>query len=283
MVGPSIGISSCVVPLVSLGKSKHRSIGDIATLYQAYSFQLGQDSKARDGLVGEVQTATKVDVANSIAVVDKAFDRFVRQVGTMTQVNIVQVLAEFGDGKDGLICDVAALGKNHIAQTGSSLNYLLHGPVGHSLTRCQIEDAEVFVCLARRKGQECAVVDELAVCQSEFSQRLAFNQERCDRSVADQLALLQVYLKNVWAIVGKSKDSLVRNLAAFVQFELEIEVSTEEVAIKDKTGSHTRFRYLQFSARVTRDSGQIFTQLEMLRPWSRLQCSAMTLIDSSVI
>lgn len=85
MVGcSSIGVSSLVVPLVGFGKSIYGRVRNIATLDQAYSFQLRENRKARDRLVGKVETTAKVNVANTIAIVDEAFHGFVRQVGTVT-------------------------------------------------------------------------------------------------------------------------------------------------------------------------------------------------------
>lgn len=79
----------------------------------------------------------------------------------------------------------------------------------------------MFIRLAWWEGQECTIVNELAVSQSEFSQRLALDQERRDWSIADQFALLQIDFQYIGTIVSESKNGLVGNLGAFVQFELE--------------------------------------------------------------
>lgn len=121
-----------------------------------------------------------------------------------------------------MVRDVAALGEDNIAQTWSSLNNSFHSSIGYSLTGSQVEDAQVLIRLARRKGQERAVVHELAIRQAELPQRLALDQERRDWCVADQSALLQINFQDVWTVLGEGENSLVGDLGTFIQFELEM-------------------------------------------------------------
>ena len=74
------------------------AVSDVAALDQANALQLGKLSEERDGLVGEIQAAGKVDIANSVAILDKMADSIISDAATVAQVQEMQVFAELGDG-----------------------------------------------------------------------------------------------------------------------------------------------------------------------------------------
>lgn len=139
----------------------------------------------------------------------------------MTEVDVMQVLAELRDGEDGLIGNVATLCEDEIAKTRSGGDDLLDGMVGDPSAGGKVEDAEVVKDHPWGKREEGAVVHELTHCQTELSKGFTLCEEIGDRGVANQLALVQVNLEDVWAVLGEGKNGFVRHLAAVVQFELE--------------------------------------------------------------
>lgn len=72
----------------------------------------------------------------------------------------------------------------------------------------------------RGQGKESAVVDEVAVSESEFAEGPSLGKQGCHRVVSDHAALMQVNLEDVGAMFGKGENRLVRQLSAVVQFKL---------------------------------------------------------------
>lgn len=154
---------------------------------------------------------------------DQTLDSLVGQVHAVAEVDVMQVLAELRDGEDSLVGNVAALCKDEISKTRSGSDDLLDSMVGDPGAGCEVEDAEVVKNHSRGKREEGAVIHELTHCQPEFSKGISLCEEIGNRSVANQLALVQVNLEDVGAVLGEGKDGLVGHLAAVVQFEpLEI-------------------------------------------------------------
>ena len=91
------------------------NIGQVLTLDQANPPQFGQTSEMTDTSVCESGTTGKVNVSNSVALLDKFDDSVIAEEGTMTQVDVVQIFSQGTDGLDCLICDELTLGKNKIS------------------------------------------------------------------------------------------------------------------------------------------------------------------------
>lgn len=100
--------------LVRLCQSVDTLVSDIGTLDQPDSLQLGEGRQAGDRVVGQVDAASEIDVADPVTALDEALDGVVRDVAAVAEVDVMQVLAQPGDGKYGGIGDVAALGQDHV-------------------------------------------------------------------------------------------------------------------------------------------------------------------------
>ena len=79
---------------------------------------------------------------------------------------VVQVLAETCNGHDGSVRNVAALGKDQVAESWSGLDDLLNPGVLKFPAISQIEDAQTVVGGLCRKAQESLVCDFGAVSQA---------------------------------------------------------------------------------------------------------------------
>ena len=132
-----------------------------------------------------MHTATEVDVANPVAGLYQPLHSVVGDVSAVAEVNIVEILAESSNGIHRGIRDVAALSKHEIAQPGSNLDDLFDRTICESGTRCQVEDPQMLIGLVRRQGEKGAIVNELAVGESKFAERLALGEQICNRLVAD--------------------------------------------------------------------------------------------------
>lgn len=174
---PSLGVSGLAVPLVGPGQGVDGGVGDVVALDETDPLELWQDGKSSDRLICQVKTAAKVNITNTVAAVDEPLHSLIRKINAVAEVHVVQVLSELRDGKYSLVCDVPALGENDVAQPRSSADDLLDGAVCYTNTRGEIEDAQVLIGLAWRKGEERAVVYELAICQAQLSERLSLCQE----------------------------------------------------------------------------------------------------------
>ena len=89
-------------------------------------------------LIGEPITASKINVSNSVASLDKSDNSVIRQVYAMTKVDVVQVLAQTTNCRDSAICDVSAFGEYEISQFRSSGDYPTNGVVTYILTTCKV-------------------------------------------------------------------------------------------------------------------------------------------------
>lgn len=76
----------------------------------------------------------------------------------------------------------------------------------------------MFVGLVWGQGQECTIVNELAVGQSQLTERATVGKKSSDRVVLDKTALMKVDFEDVGAMLSKSKDSLISQLMTVVQF-----------------------------------------------------------------
>ncbi len=76
----------------------------------------------------------------------------------------------------------------------------------------------MFVGLVWRKGQEGAVVYELAVGESQLTERATLGKKSSYRVVLDKAALMKIDFEDVGAMFSKSKDRLVGQLVTVVQF-----------------------------------------------------------------
>lgn len=76
----------------------------------------------------------------------------------------------------------------------------------------------MFVGLVRREGQEGAVVYELAVGEPQLTERAPLDKKSSYWVVLNKPALMKIDLEDVGAMLGKSKDRLIGQLVAVVQF-----------------------------------------------------------------
>lgn len=217
---PSICVPTLAESLVGLSKRIYGHIGDVAAFDEANSLKLGKNSQPGDGFVRQVQAAAQVNIPYTIAEVDQTLDSFVGQVHAVAEVDVMQVLAELRDGEDGLVGNVTAFCEDEISKARGGIDDLLNSTVGDSGTGGKVEDAEVVKDHPWGKRQECAVVNELTHCEPELSERGPLCEEIGDGGIANQLALMQVNLEDVGAMLGEGKDGFVRHLAAVVQLEL---------------------------------------------------------------
>ena len=137
---------------VGFSKSIHTLVSYVGAFDQADPLQLRESGQSCDRVVRQVCAAAQIDVTYPIATVNQALHSLVRKMPTVTEMDVVQVLAQARDGEDGCIRDIPALGKHEIAEARSHVDNLFHGAVGETSAGCQIEDAEMFVGLVRRKG-----------------------------------------------------------------------------------------------------------------------------------
>lgn len=158
-----VGVPPHPRTVCGLGKRKDGLIGNATALDQAYALQLGQGGQASDRHVREERAAPQINVADAVAAPHQADDALVGDLAAVAEMNVVQVLAKLGDGVDGGICNVAALGKEQVPQTGRSIDNLGHGCVRKPAAGRRVEDPQVLVDLVRRQGEEGVVVDQLAV------------------------------------------------------------------------------------------------------------------------
>lgn len=201
-----------------LSQSVDGIIGDGTALDQSNALEFREQSETFDRFICQVSAAAKVDIPNSVAALNKALDTFIRDLYAMPKVDIMQVLAEFCDGLDRDISDVAAFRQDQVAKTRCSINNFLHSRIGETGTRCQVKDPEVFERTARRDVQESVVIDQIAASQAQLTKAVTLDKERRDGPVANLVALVQVDLEYVWAVLGKSVYGIVSNLCTFVQF-----------------------------------------------------------------
>lgn len=101
----------------------------------------------------------KIDVSDSVAALDQFLDSVVRELHAVAQVHIMQILTKSGNGIDSLVCDIAALGEDQVAQARSSIDDLLDGTIGKSRTTSQVENTEMLVRLVHREREERVVVN----------------------------------------------------------------------------------------------------------------------------
>lgn len=217
---PSICIPALAESLIGLGKRVNRHICDVAAFDETNSLELREDSQSSDRFIRQVQAAAQVNVPNAIAEVDQTLDSLVGQIHAVTKVDVMQVLSELRDGENSLVGNVTTLCENEIPETRGGVDNLLNSTVGDPGTGRKVEDAKVVKDHPRGQGEEGTVVHELTHCQAELSERVAFCEEIGYGSIANQLALVQVNLEDVGAVLSEGKHGLVRHLAAVVQFEL---------------------------------------------------------------
>lgn len=103
--------------------------------------------------------------------------------------------------------------------------YPLDSPVGDPATACQVENAEVFIYSFRSEVDESGVGKELASSETKFAKGLAVFDHGGYWCVSNKFAILEVELKDVRAVHGKSHDRLVSDLTAVVELELCIELA----------------------------------------------------------
>lgn len=80
----------------------------------------------------------------------------------------MQVFAELGNGVDGDVGNVAALGQHEISQSWSNGYDLLDCNIRKSRARGKIKNSEVFVNMAVGKVEKGVVVDEVAAGEAKF-------------------------------------------------------------------------------------------------------------------
>ncbi|KAI6771078.1 hypothetical protein HG531_009933 [Fusarium graminearum] len=174
----STGVPSHTRAVRSFGEVEDRFIGDRAAFHKADTLQLGQEGKTLNTLVCQVGATAKINVSNTVAVLDKFLDTLVGDVPTVTQMHVMQVLTKLRDSMNGCISDVPALCENKIAKARGYINDLLYSSI------------------------------------------VALDHEGSHWAVADASALVKVNLEDVGAVLGESVNSVVLQLAAFIEFQL---------------------------------------------------------------
>lgn len=207
--------------LVSLSCECHDAlVGDVATLDQSNTLELGECRELFNRLIRQVLTAGKVNVANASAHADQLLNASIRNARTVAKMDVVEILAKLRDRRNGTVGDLTAFGKDKVTQTWGSCDDLLDADIVELPAVGQVEYAQALVRRVLWEIEEGMVRDTRAVRQAEFSEMAALPDQGRDRSVFQVSTVLQVNFKNVAAVVGKSHDGVVRDLTAVVEFEL---------------------------------------------------------------
>lgn len=146
----SVGIPSDARAMSCLGKRKDRGVCNTTTFYQAYALQLGEAGEALDRRISEKRAASQVDVADTVAVGYQTLDSIIGNETAVAQMDIVKVFTQLGDGVDGSVCDVPALGEQQVPQPRRRIDNFSNRGISEATARGQVENPQVLVALVRR-------------------------------------------------------------------------------------------------------------------------------------
>lgn len=270
----------------SLCQSIHGLVCDVTTFHETDPLQLGQQRQPLDGLIRQVGAASKVNVTDSVAVGHQPLDTFVCDLSAVTEVNIVQILPESRNRVDGNISDQPTFLQYQVAKARCDIHNLLDGRISEAGAGRQVKDPQMLEYFVRRNAQESIIINELAVRETKFAQAVALDHERCDGSVPNLGALVQIDLQDVRAMFSECVYGIVADLHTLVEFELQYARRVSKTSTRPtakRTRKRTLLIYLQFCASVMRLSLEMFSQPEMFSPCRRLQFSAMAFTDFSVM
>ena len=95
-----------------------------------------------DTRICQPRAASQIDVAYSIALLDKLNYGGVGQMLTMSEMDVVKVFGQSADSLDCLIGDISTFCENQIPQSWRSRYYHLDSIIPDSVTGCQIQYAQ---------------------------------------------------------------------------------------------------------------------------------------------
>lgn len=122
---------------------------------------------------------------------------------------------------DGGVCDVPALGEQQVSQPRRRIDDFANRCVREAAARGQVENPQVLVELVLRQGEKGFVANQLAVGESELTKAVSLGHEGRDGAISDLDALVKIDFKDISAVLGKGKHSIVAQLDAFVEFKLQ--------------------------------------------------------------
>lgn len=127
-------------------------------------------------------------------------------------MDVVEVLAQTCDGQDGSVCNVAAFGEDQVAESRSSIDYLLNAGILEFSAIGEVKDTQAVVRGFGREVKEGLVGNLPAVCQAQFAEIGAFCDQSSDGFVVEVLAVVEVDFENVAAVHGEGDDTPVAEL-----------------------------------------------------------------------
>ena len=136
---------SAVAHLLRFRQCHDATVCDITAFNQAYPLQFRQCRELCHGIVCEIGTACQINVANSVAQLDKLNNTCISDPRAVSQVNVVQVLPKPCYGQYGAVCNVATLVEDEIAEAGRSLHNLLYASILQFGAVRQVKDAESLI------------------------------------------------------------------------------------------------------------------------------------------
>lgn len=144
-------------------KSMNAPVSDGSTFDKTNALKLGQVSQLSDALVGEVATASEIDVSDASTALGQGDDGCVGDASTVAEMDVVEITAELGDGPYGSVGELPALGKNQVAQLGARLHNLVNGLVSELLTIRKVKNTQSIERSSLRwQLQESLISDERA-------------------------------------------------------------------------------------------------------------------------
>jgi hypothetical protein len=130
---------------VSLDQSEKSVCCYCGAFDKAYSLQARQSAQLQNGVIGELHTASQVNVAQSTAVLDEKLQCSVCYIAAVSQMQEMNVLAETSNLYSPSIRDMRALCKNQRTQLGSRCDDVINALIRDAHTTCNIEDAKILI------------------------------------------------------------------------------------------------------------------------------------------
>ncbi len=90
----SFSISPLTRSLVGLSKRIDTLVGDAATLHQTDTLQLGEVCQADHRIIGQIDTAAEVNIADAVAAADESLHSLVSNLVAVSEMQIMQVFAK---------------------------------------------------------------------------------------------------------------------------------------------------------------------------------------------
>lgn len=184
------------MPRVAFGKGQDAKVGNGLTFDQTNTSQLRQRAQLFDTVVGEMIAAGKIDVSDTITLLDQLLDRGVREMYAMAHVDIVQISAQFCNGKYCSVGDFSAFGEDEISESWSGIDDHLDRIVSYVMACGQIQDPQTFEYHMSWEIEKGLVVEQMAVSDSQFAKLASSSDERRHRRIGDAFTLMQVNLQH---------------------------------------------------------------------------------------